>query len=109
MARLRRASSITPPSKSPPFFRPDAFLRFIVCFWCYLFADQLNKRDIRAGRLLALAEVVKLVERAMVSLESAALSCFGNDRCWSGGRGDGGGGGSDGSVAAIVMVVSVVR
>eukprot|EP00903_Cladosiphon_okamuranus_P007920 g7648.t1 len=42
--------------------------------------DQLNKRDTRAGRLLALAQVVKLVERATASLESAALTCFGNDR-----------------------------
>eukprot|EP00752_Nemacystus_decipiens_P012720 g11270.t1 len=41
--------------------------------------DQLSKRDVRAGRLLALAEVVKLVERATISLESAALSCFGID------------------------------
>lgn len=48
-------------------------------------ADQLNKRDIRAARLLALAEVVKLVERATSSLESAALGCFGIDRYCSGG------------------------
>ncbi|CAB1113866.1 unnamed protein product [Ectocarpus sp. CCAP 1310/34] len=40
---------------------------------------ELNRRDARAARLLALVEVVKLVERAMASLEDAALSCFGTD------------------------------
>ncbi|CAM9435508.1 unnamed protein product [Ectocarpus sp. 6 AP-2014] len=40
---------------------------------------ELNRRDARAARLLALVEVVKLVERAMASLEEAALSCFGTD------------------------------
>ncbi|CAM9270570.1 unnamed protein product [Ectocarpus fasciculatus] len=40
---------------------------------------ELNRRDARATRLLALVEVVKLVERAMTSLEDAALSCFGTD------------------------------
>ncbi|CBJ48663.1 hypothetical protein Esi_0046_0019 [Ectocarpus siliculosus] len=38
---------------------------------------ELNRRDARAARLLALVEVVKLVERAMASLEEAALTCFG--------------------------------
>ncbi|CAM9549175.1 unnamed protein product, partial [Ectocarpus sp. 13 AM-2016] len=38
---------------------------------------ELNRRDARAARLLALVEVVKLVDRAMASLEDAALNCFG--------------------------------
>ncbi|CAM9752939.1 unnamed protein product, partial [Scytosiphon promiscuus] len=38
---------------------------------------QLERRQARAVRLLALAEVVKLVERATANLEGAALGCFG--------------------------------
>ncbi|CAM9162872.1 unnamed protein product [Hapterophycus canaliculatus] len=38
---------------------------------------QLKKREVRAVRLLALADVVKMVERATASLEDAAVGCFG--------------------------------
>lgn len=44
---------------------------------CFRSAERLSKRDVRAEWLLALAEVVKSVERATGCLEGAAVDCLG--------------------------------